>query len=440
MQENSNSKRNYIWSKYNFIFIILGKTLLYNSNSNSLVELDSILFDQLAKKDFNLIEDSEIRQFLISNKNFVKSDEDEFNKIKLTRLLNRFRRDVLSLTIAPTLHCNFNCSYCYELSRPAIYMNNETENSIIDFIKKYKGINYLNLTWYGGEPLLSAKTIENLSLRIKSEINIPFDASIITNGYLLTEENILLLTRNNVSTFQITIDGLENTHNIRRPTLNGEKTFYKIIENIECLLKINNSVRIAVRVNIDNTNKDEFITLESFIMERLKSENVTVYPGFVHDSKSCLSPSSCALNVNEQGKFFIDKFKEGFKKFYFYPSHSDKECMARNINSYVIDSSGDVYKCMEVIGRKEKVVFNVNKQNIINDSLLIKYLTGLDPLTDNNCISCGFLPICEGGCPQQRIDEEYYIDKSNYCTEIKEHLKEYIEAHITYKLSKNNKS
>lgn len=64
----------------------------------------------------------------------------------------------MSLIIAPTLDCNFRCPYCFE-DLKKIYMTKGTVNAIKNFVRnKIKnGVTNLNVSWYGGEPLLCKK-------------------------------------------------------------------------------------------------------------------------------------------------------------------------------------------------------------------------------------------------------------------------------------------
>ena len=146
------------WSKYNILFKSRKNScnLLYNLLSGLFMELDDTLYEKikLIRYDINkikLLTDSEITIF-VDNKVLVTDDQDEFNKYKLAVLSNQYNVNNMHLTIAPTQDCNYRCKYCFEENRPTIYMDENTENSIVHFIKN-KNIKNLNVCWYGGEPL-----------------------------------------------------------------------------------------------------------------------------------------------------------------------------------------------------------------------------------------------------------------------------------------------
>ncbi len=86
----------------------------------------------------------------------------------------------LDITIAPTMRCNFNCSYCFEGDNKSFSkMSAEVENAIIQYIvKKKQSTERLILRWFGGEPLLAFDKILSISSRLdtaKSRISCKYN-------------------------------------------------------------------------------------------------------------------------------------------------------------------------------------------------------------------------------------------------------------------------
>jgi len=75
----------------------------------------------------------------------------------------------MSLIIAPTTGCNFECPYCFEPKKNPRSVTKETIDKIIDYVNNQKEIETVSLTWYGGEPLLMEAEIETIHKRLKSE-------------------------------------------------------------------------------------------------------------------------------------------------------------------------------------------------------------------------------------------------------------------------------
>ena len=143
------------WSRYNFLFESDNVYFIYNSLSNSFAELDSETYFQLMKfkeNDSVALSDEELEKQLISMKVLVEDDRDELNKIKYQVHKKRFYDKHLGLTINPTLHCNFACPYCFEGEHSSVYMTDEVENDIVEYIKKHSSVKSVHVTWFGGEP------------------------------------------------------------------------------------------------------------------------------------------------------------------------------------------------------------------------------------------------------------------------------------------------
>ena len=120
--------------------------------------------------------------------------------------------DSVDLTICPTMGCNFDCPYCFENHRPG-RMTQEVQDGVIALAErmlKASAAKKLDVTWFGGEPLLMPDIIEALSARLMSlaeKYGAEYDASIITNGFLLTQEIADMLDHCKVASAQITLDG-----------------------------------------------------------------------------------------------------------------------------------------------------------------------------------------------------------------------------------------
>lgn len=422
------------WTKYNYLF----KSdkfgyLLYNSLSNSFAELDEDCYNLLNKFGIGedvVIEDKELYNYLIDMKVLVENDKDEFYNIKYQTHFNRFNDKHLGLTINPTLHCNFACAYCFETSKPAIYMTDEVENAIIEFIKKAKRIETIHITWFGGEPLMAYDRIVSITNKIK-KLKVKYNADIITNGYLLNEKIINNLDKLNIKRIQITIDGLKEDHDKTRPLLSGKGTFDRIYKNIQLLKTLKPDFPTIVRVNIDVHNAQNFIKTYAFFYQQYK-DKVFVVPGFIQSTGGCVA-SDCVFDKEKMAKFLLTLFKQyGVNAMGLFPDNYRYECPIRNPFNLVIGPESELYKCWNDIGNREQVVGYLNNQENINNKLLTRYYVAGDPFDDAECQECFHLPTCGGGCPYARIEREYNKFDENICDYRKGHLKEFLELHYDY--------
>ena len=213
-------------SKFNFKYKKGKETVVYNTFSKACVLLDdeTLPFVENAQE----VCENDTIKYLKENGFIVDADFDEIAFLKYYNYKVRFAQDYLSLTIAPTLSCNFDCPYCFENKRGGI-MSKEVQDKVIASLedKLSFGVKKMDLTWYGGEPLLCFDIIKSLCDRINTcteKYSVKCKMGMITNGYLLNSEIVDFLEKNNISA-QITIDGMAENHNQRRYLRNGEGTF-----------------------------------------------------------------------------------------------------------------------------------------------------------------------------------------------------------------------
>ena len=219
-------------SKYNFI--IEGKdgnTLFYNTRMGSLAVVEPHKKQQY---DLFIRDEAELDNDFLSQLKYcgflVEDGFDEKLDIKMRLLSSRYDTSVLSLTITPTMACNFRCVYCFENGHYGHgKMSISVQDKIIELVEKEVcHIEKLVITWYGGEPLLAMDVIELLTPRLKKicdNHNVDYSASMVTNGYLLNTDMCEKLDRCHIEDVQITLDGDCNTHNKRRPLADGSGSY-----------------------------------------------------------------------------------------------------------------------------------------------------------------------------------------------------------------------
>lgn len=425
------------WSKYNYIFNSKKYgNLLFNSLTNSFMQLNDSAYNFIIKNidKPELITESEIGKILTDMKCLVHFDDDEINAISYIDILTRTNRQELCLTIAPTYHCNFACTYCYESSRPAVYMSDETQEQLLAFIKSFD-IEDIDITWYGGEPLMGLGIINHLTKEIINGGKNITHSFIVTNGYLLNKRNIELLKKNNILEAQITIDGPKEIHDNRRPLTNNKGSFDKIINNIDNLFEIIPDYYINFRVNIDKSNQNDFVNIRNYLLKKYHNRNISVSPGFVDTINGCASINNCNFDRLDKVKFTKQIYKNHKIDLGIYPAIERNSCIAKSLNGYVIGADGDIFKCWNDIGIKEKAISNLSKPTIQNQSLYFRYLNSTNNLYDEKCKKCILLPICDGGCQYIRLENEYSAAAIDTCHLAKDNLEDFLELYYEAKNS-----
>ncbi|WP_158652350.1 radical SAM/SPASM domain-containing protein, partial [Helicobacter felis] len=143
--------------------------------------------------------------------------------------------------------CNFRCVYCYENHEDTARFKQLHSDKIFDLIERNRDKS-IRIEYFGGEPLLNLKWILEFQERIA---HIPHTASMTTNGYLLSQENMQALVQRNVKAFQITIDGLKEQHDKMRPKCGGSGSYNQIMGNIKAISTLKESFRVMLRCNFN---------------------------------------------------------------------------------------------------------------------------------------------------------------------------------------------
>lgn len=259
-----------------------------------------------------------------------------------------------------------------------------------------------------------------------------YAAGIITNGYLLTDRVISEFNDLRIKSVQVTLDGLAATHDKRRCLRNGGgATFERIVANVKRLNEKCPDIKIAVRVNIDKNNEDDFMKVYSMFSSDVY-KNISVYPAFVEDMSKDKS-NECVCSSFEQNEFLKRiNAKHGLDFNKFYPIGGRQECAIRNPYCIVIGPEGELYKCWNDVGDSTKI-YGYLDGRIINEKLLLKYLAASDPFDDPRCKECILLPVCSGGCPYFRIQRDEENRDIRVCPLIKDNLQDYLLLHYNNK-------
>jgi len=312
--------------------------------------------------------------------------------------------------------CNMNCSYCFEKEIRHTY-NNEFNTisdeqitnifSIIDNTTVNEKVKTIEL--FGGEPL-SKRTVHSIE-RIAKEClmrNITLHA--ISNGYELQYFSKLLGPRM-ISDIMISIDGLPNTHNNRRPSAEGNETFDSIVNNID--LALSHNVNICLRVNVDKTNINELYQLVIFAENRgwFSNNNFLMRYALVRDIHDQSNSNKLRakdvyqhlLNYNAKNKYIrtlaftqdgctLDEIvSEKVNVF-----TSTRACGAV-LNAILFSPDGYLYSCSGAVGRSRFAIGTFDSELHIDPEKQMLWTNRCHPYI-SGCNTCSLALLCGGGC------------------------------------------
>lgn len=318
----------------------------------------------------------------------------------------------INLTICPTMGCNFDCPYCFE-NHVAGKMTPEVQDDVVALAERMLDASRtkdLDIAWFGGEPLLAPDVIEALSTRLMAlveERGGTYTASIITNGYLLTRENLAILKAAKVSSAQVTIDGIGAHHDATRHLANGGPTFERIVSNLRESLPF----KVTIRHNVHAGNRSQMDELKSFV-ENLAHESgneISYYPAPV-SSNDATDERGEQVGLLCGGDDVEVGIQHDAPRFHVGCGHY---CGAQSMWTLGIDEQGRLQKCWEAIDKSDisfGTAHDWDPADPLNsaDKLdnLTMFLNTAQPLVDEECRECVWLPSCAGGCPYNRLFSE----------------------------------
>lgn len=386
-------------SKYNTIVSLGKQQVLYNTITNKFVVLSDAIKEALKCETV-----SPLSLKLESNNYLVKDDVDEKQMIESLFVQRRFSSKVYQLTLNTSLDCNLCCWYCYETHAKKTNMSLELVKNILlhlEIKSQADPFKILELSFFGGEPLLNYKAIKALLEGVKmlsERFDFDIHLTFVTNGTLINQKYVELLKEFKVR-FQITIDGNKDTHNNTRKyksKLLGTDSYGRIMDNLKLLNEQEAEFYFIVRVNYE-TDTLKSISKLMADLEFLDKRRTALSLHRVWQHKATEEDSALlidAINYMNSMGFVVSTF----------PLATNLEnCYADNYNQAIINYDGNVYKCTARDFSSEQPSGKLNSLGLIewNAPLLLDRLA-LD--IPQKCKDCLLLPSCTGICSQKKVE------------------------------------
>lgn len=347
---------------------------------------------------------------ILEKKGYVVDGEiDELLKVR-ERRKQIIHSDKVTITIIPTLGCNFKCVYCYEemnLTR----MNPETEDKLVKFVDQMiTDKKFLFINWFGGEPLLELKKIERITKKLKDVCRskkVTYLAGITTNGYLLTLENFKRLQKCNVIDYQVTIDGIKEDHNKLRMLKNNQGSFDVIVKNLKLISTQTKSgtFGISVRCNFlrkSMENYEQILNQFTNMFSEDKRFSFTVHAVKDWGGCSVQGIQNEILSEEEEKELFRNALKhnKNSQKQIDFSTHlgvlngSSNSCYAMGNSNFVIGADGSIYKCTSDFNQALGTLDDLeNRKDWIKEEELLS--------ETEECNQCFFYGACKRSiCPK----------------------------------------
>jgi len=336
----------------------------------------------------------------------------------------------------PDYRCNFKCTYCYQ-EEYGQEMTIDDQQPVIDAFFSYLDRNFKGkkfyLTLFGGEPLLpSASHREIINYFLDRADERELSLAIVTNGYSL-DSYITRLSQSRIREIQLTIDGPDYIHNIRRPLKGGGSTFEQTAEAVSLCLAYN--IPVNLRVVLDKQNIETLPELASIAIERgwTGSDLFKTQFGRNYELHSCQKDHEflfTRIGMYEKIYDLIQEHPEilefhrpafSLSRFLFdqgeMPEPLFDSCPGTK-TEWAFDYTGQIYSCTATVGKKGEELGRYYPE-VFLDNETVEEWQDRDICSIAECRECSVQLACGGGCAAVAKNRTGIISSSD-CRPVKE--------------------
>jgi len=365
--------------------------------------------------------------------------------------------DPLPINAPPRFHllakpsgstCNIDCTYCFFLSKEALYPNEKNrmsdatlETYIRQLLESHRTPT-VTVAWQGGEPTLMKVEFFRRSLELVEKYRRPgqrVEHTFQTNGILLDDEWCAFFKEHNFLV-GLSVDGPRELHNEYRVDRSKKGTFDKVMNGWKLLHKHGVEFNVICTVNAANEKhgravyrffRDEmdakwiqFIP----IVERASAETIDIanqgwsdQPNrkrllYTQDGNLVTKRS---VGGEQYGRFLVDVFEEWVRhdvgEVYVQLFDVTLEayfgrhmlCIHAPTCGYgpALEYNGDVYSCDHFVEPRYKLgnIHQTPLVQLVASAVQRKFGDDKRDSLTAQCQSCEVKPLCNGGCPKDRF-------------------------------------
>jgi uncharacterized protein len=344
--------------------------------------------------------------------------------------------------------CNIDCTYCFFLSKEALYPNDKSRMSeatleayIRQLLESHRDPQ-VTVAWQGGEPTLMKLPFFRRSIELVEKYRKPGQTvqhTFQTNGLLIDDEWCAFFKQHDFLV-GLSVDGPRELHDTYRLDRRGQGTFdlvmrgwehlrrHKVESNILCTVNAANEKhgRTVYRFFRDElgANWVQFIP----IIERATEQTITVankgwseQPGkkrLLYTQTGNLVTER-TVGAEQYGRFLIDVFEEWVRhdvgRVYvqlfdvtleaFFGRHL--LCIHAPTCGYgpALEHNGDLYSCDHFVEPKYKLgnIHETHMLTLVASREQRKFGDDKRDTLTAQCRSCKVRNLCNGGCPKDRF-------------------------------------
>jgi uncharacterized protein len=322
--------------------------------------------------------------------------------------------------------CNLRCVYCYYLKKHGLYPGENSFRMPEDILEEYIHQHIqtcpdpvISFSWHGGEPTLLGldyfhKIVELQRKHQPSDRRI--SNGIQTNGTLISEDWCRFLAAEGFAV-GISLDGPREMHDAHRVNKGGKSTHSQAMRGYELLRE--HGIPCDVLCVVHSQNVHHPLEVYRFF-KQIKATSIGFLPLVEARADGDGAVSSLTVPSEAFGAFLCSIFDEwmsqdiGQVRIQMFEEAAETavgqghtRCVFKKTcgDVPVIEHNGDFFACDHFVD-EEHLIGNIRKTRLI-DLLEAPRQRAFGKAKwetlPHYCLDCEVLPLCNGGCPKDRI-------------------------------------
>jgi uncharacterized protein len=344
--------------------------------------------------------------------------------------------------------CNIDCTYCFFLSKEALYpnqksrMSDETLEAYIRQLLESHRTPKVTVAWQGGEPTLMRLEFFERAVELVQKYRKPgqdVEHTFQTNGILLDDDWCAFFKKHDFLV-GLSVDGPRELHDENRVDRGGRGTFDRVMQGWRALVRHGVAFNILCTVNAANEKlgrnvycffRDELgATWMQFIpvVERATEQTIDAANLGWRNRAGGARPlytqtgnrvTNRSVGSEQYGRFLVDIFEEWVRRdvgrIYvqlfdvtleaYFGRH--RLCIHAPTCGYgpALEHNGDLYSCDHFVEPRYRLgnIHETHLQTLVASPEQRKFGQDKRDTLTAQCRRCEVRPLCNGGCPKDRF-------------------------------------
>ncbi len=344
--------------------------------------------------------------------------------------------------------CNLDCTYCFFLSKDALYpgermrMSSETLETYLRQLFESQPDGPVSVAWQGGEPTLMGLDFYQRVIDLIHQFARPtqiIEHTMQTNGTLLNEEWAKFLKRHSVLV-GLSVDGPHEMHDKYRVWKDGRGSFDEVLRAWELLKRY--QVETNILCSLSAANADEPLAVYRYFRDELGAKHLQFIPIIERSTPVDLEiaekgwtdkpgrrrilykqqgnlVTSRSITAEQYGSFLSAVFDE-------WISHDVGDVFVQifdvtlgaHVGMYslcvhaptcgsalVLEHNGDMYSCDHYVEPDYKLgnILETPMIDLATSAQQVQFGRNKQTLLPQMCQQCEVRFACNGGCPKDRF-------------------------------------